>query len=454
MGFYALGTFATRLLQFLFVPIYSKFIDPVDMGTFNVVLATVSFALPLLFQSIWEGTFRFTIEQGDEGRAVLATSSKYCLSLTALYSVSFLLVSFYLNLQYGLYILFYALGQVGTSYWQFAARALKQNKAYAASTVLNSSVAIVVNLILILLFHMGIEALFLASIIGSFVMVSYLEIKLHLFADINKYPFNRFLLFNIVKYSIPLAINMISWWLMSSCNSIIITSSIGAGQNGIYAIAMKFGTILSIVTTIITLAWQEEAFRSYGEKDQDAYFNKVLEILTKGLLGATMLIIPISYILYHYFVFGEYKEGVVLTGLVFLSAVYNALACHLGSAFLARKESSIMFYTTLSGGVINVIISSILVVKIGIMGAAIGTLVGNMFNFFIRIPILNKKMTLTIDYSTIMFLTTLCLAIGYICSIYRQNLYMLLFFIIISSLIAICVNRQLLMILANKIRKK
>ncbi len=454
IGFYGLGTFATKLLQFLFVPIYSKFIAPSDMGTYNVILATVSFALPLLFQSLWEGSFRFTIEQGDEGRKVLATSSKYCFSLAALYSISFLLVSIFLNIQYGMFIMLYALGQIGTSYWQFAARALKANKAYAASSVLNSFVAIVMNLLLILLFHMGIKALFIANIAGSFIMVFFLEHKLHLLADIGKFPFDKKLLFQIIRYSIPLAINTISWWLQNSCNSVIITYCLGTSQNGIYAIAMKFGTILSIVTTIITLAWQEEAFRTYGEKDQDVYFNKVLNILTRGLLGATLFIIPLTYIMYQYLVFGEYREGVLLVGFIYVSAVYNALSCHLGSAFLARKESGIMFYTTLGGGIINVIISLILVSRIGIVGAVIGMLLGNMFNFYVRIPLLHKRIMLSIDYCSLIPLTMLCLFVGLLCSIYKMNVSALAIIALFALFVTYYANIQLVNAIKLKIKSR
>ena len=454
MGFYALGTFATKLLAFLFVPIYSKFLAPSELGIYSVTIATVSFALPLLFQSIWEGTFRFTIEEGDDGRRVLATSSKYCLILSLLYSLLFLLVSYTIDLRYGLYILLYAIGNVGTMYWQFAARALKANKAYAASSVIYSSLSIVMNLVLILVFHMGIEALFIASITGSVAMVMYLELKLHILVDINKYPFNRVLLIQIIKYSTPLAINTVSWWLMSSCNNIIITSSLGTHENGIYAIAMKFGMIMSVVTSVITLAWQEEAFRTYGDSDQDAYFNKVLDLLTKGLLGVTFVLIPLTYVVYIYMVFGEYQRGVVLATFIYLSAVYNALSCHLGSALLARKESDILFYTTLAGGVINVIVSLVLVNIIGILGAAVGSAVGNMFNFFVRIPILKKRINLNISYAYLIPLTILCVLLGMCCTHYQGRILPQTFILLCSVVMFVLANRQLLSKIKTKITNK
>ena len=95
-------------------------------------------------------------------------------------------------------------------------------------------------------------------------MIVILASRLRLLFDLGKYSFNRKLLKQIITYSLPLAVNMLSWWLMSSCNNIIIVSVLGESQNGIYAMALKFGNILVMFTSVITLAWQEEAFRTYG----------------------------------------------------------------------------------------------------------------------------------------------------------------------------------------------
>lgn len=454
LGFYSLGTFATKLLQFIFVPIYSAFIDPADLGVYNVTIATAAFLIPLLFQSVWEGSFRFTIEKGDEGREVLSTCSKYCIGLCLVYSVVFVIVSSVLTLQYGLYILLYALGQVGMSYWQFAARALKENKAYALSSIVNSAVSIVVNLVLILIFKMGIKALFIATICGAFSMTVLLELRLHLLRDIGKYPFNRIMLIQIIKYSLPLAINMISWWMMGSCNNIIVTKFLGASQNGIFAMALKFGTLLSVVTSIITLAWQEEAFRTYGDSDQDVYFNKVLDVLIKGLLSAVVVLIPLTYVIYNYLVFREYKQGVILVAFIYLSAVFNALSCHLGSAFLARKESNIMFYTTLSGGLLCVLLSVPLVNMVGIIGASIASLCGNIFNFVVRIPLLKKRIALKVDYISLVLIFVICIFVAYISSLAPKNMFFQIIIFLLSIIVFVVCNKPLINKVYSKIVKR
>ena len=441
IGYYTLGTFATRLLQFLFVPLYTKYISTGEMGTYDYILACVSVALPVLFQSIWEGAFRFVIEAKGHERATLATCSKYLLTLTLGYSVLFCIIAFLFQTKYAVYILLYGVGQVGSSYWLFSARALKENKLYAVSSLISSSVTIFLNFVLILLFHLGIDALFIASISGTLAMVAVMEFKLRLLKDIPKYDFDKALLKQIVKYAIPLAINTISWWLMSSCNSIIITTTVGVENNGIYSMALRFGSILSIFTSIVTLAWQEEAFRTYGEKEQDAYFNRVLTLLVKVLLSGVLVLTPATYILYKYFVFGDYIKGVYLISFIYTSAVFNALSCHLGSALLARKESGIMFYTTLSGGLVSLFLSILLVYPLGLIGVALAMLAGNIFNFLIRIPILNKRINIKVDFRAILLLLLLIIVVSVCCYYSKMNIWKLSILTFISMLIAVWTNK-------------
>ena len=452
IGYYTLGTFATRLLQFLFVPLYTKYISTGEMGTYDYILACVSVALPVLFQSIWEGAFRFVIEAKGHERATLATCSKYLLTLTLGYSVIFCVITFLFQTKYAIYILLYGIGQVGSSYWLFSARALKENKLYAVSSLISSSVSIILNFVLILIFSLGIDALFIASISGTLVMVAVMEFKLRLLKDIPKYDFDKALLIKIIKYAIPLAINTISWWLMSSCNSIIITTTVGVENNGIYSMALRFGSILSIFTSIVTLAWQEEAFRTYGEKEQDEYFNKVLSLLTKILLGGVVVLTPATYILYKFFVFGDYTSGVILISFIYTSAVFNALSCHLGSALLARKESGIMFYTTLSGGLVSMILSIILVYPLGIIGVASAMLVGNIFNFFIRIPILKKRISLRIDYYSMLLLSFIIITVSICCHYCYMELIKLLLVSLASTILFVWFNYEFLIQLLHKFR--
>lgn len=454
LGFYTIGTFATKLLQFLLIPVYSKYICPEDLGTFNIIIATLSLALPILFQSIYEGTFRFAIENEDKIRSIIATGSKYCMTLSILYSVIFMVTAYLIDLNLSFYILLYGIGQVGTSYWQYSARALKENKIYAISSFVNSVVAIALNLILIICFNNGLKSLLISNTMGCLIMTAMLEYKLKLIKDINKYPFDAELLKNIIKYSMPLAINLIAWWLFASCNNFIVTGVLGSDSNGIYGIALRFGMILTTISSIFTMAWNEEAFRIYKDNDRDEYFNKMLDVLIRAFMAITIVLIPITYIAYQYFVFGEYRNGVSLTPLIYLSSVFNAFACHLGSALLSRKESDILFRTTLISGLLSVLVAFITLKYVGLIGAALSTFIANALNFYIRIPILKKRINIQYNAWLLILLTVFCIVENIVCAIYQDSLLINCLILIIASVFVFDVNKQLVVQLFTEVKKR
>lgn len=58
-----LGMFATKLIQFLFVPLYTIYISSKQFGYFDLVSSIIILFVPLAYQSLSEAILRFTIDQ-------------------------------------------------------------------------------------------------------------------------------------------------------------------------------------------------------------------------------------------------------------------------------------------------------------------------------------------------------------------------------------------------------
>jgi O-antigen/teichoic acid export membrane protein len=444
IAFYFMGTFATKILQFFFIPLYTKYILTSDFGYYSLTLSLIALVVPLLYQSIWEGVLRFAIENEGDERKVMSTTTVYCFGMTFIYIILFLCLSSMFKIQYGVVILIMGISQMGVSYWQYCARALKKNQIYALSTVVNSAITIALNLILIIVFKWGVLALFVANSAGCIAMIIILEINLKLFQGVKIAEFDIKLLKSIIMYSFPLCVNAISWWLISSCNNLVISYRIGVGANGIYAIASRFGSIMTLVTSVVTMAWLEEAFRTYGDKDSDEYFNKVFDILIRVMLSGVLLLVPVTYVFYHFFVVGDYKAGVILTPIIYLSAAYSALAGHLGSAFLARKESDMIFRTSLISGVVSSVGAFVVAKPFGLMGVVISSLVGYTLMGIVRIPMLKNRMKLQINFVVLIGMTLLCFLIMAVCNINAESFFYQVAVFLVAAVIAVFVNRRLL----------
>lgn len=454
IGIYFLGTLSTRILQFLFIPLYTIYISTKDFGYYNLIISIISLSIPLLYQSIWEGILRFVIEKEGEEHKVFATTNLYVLGLSLIYTSIFIVISIIFKIPYGTAILFMGLSHMAVSYWQFSARSLKKNKEYAISSIVYSIVNIFLNLFLIIILNWGLISLFVANIIGNIVMILYLEYNCKILLYSKNFRINIKLLKSIIKYSWPLAFNAASWWLITSSNSLIITTQLDLSANGIYSIANRFGAIMTLVTSVINLAWLEEAFRSFKDEDKDQYFNYVLNLLIRLVLSGVIILIPITYIIYQYLVFGDYKEGVILTPIFYLSAAFSTIASHLGSGFLAHKKSEVVFKTTLFGGIIAITGSFIFVKPLGLIGVASFSLIGFIIMIVTRIPLLKKLMNLKVNYLTIIGLSLLGLITMLISNIYPESLYYQILILFITIVVVTLINRKYILLIIKIILRK
>ncbi|MBB6638162.1 lipopolysaccharide biosynthesis protein [Cohnella thailandensis] len=451
---YFFGTFSTKLIQFLFIPLYTKYIDSFELGYFNLILSVVWFAVPLLYQTIWEGILRFVIEKSENEERIFTSTNLYCFGLSILYGLVFLLISLLMEINYGFSIFLMALTQMGVSYWQFSARALKNSKAYSFGLVANTVITVALNFILIMIFKLGLPALFISNIAGSLAMIIVMEMKLRLFANFRISKFDISLLKQLIKYSFPLSINTISWWLINSGGSIIIVNQIGIEENGIYSISSRFGMIMTLITSVVNMAWQEESFRIHGEKGADNYFNRVFDFLVRSVFSGIAVLIPVTFIFYRWFVYGEYSTGLLLTPIIYLSTAFSTFSSHLGSGFLARKESNVIFYSTLVAGIISVGGAAVLAPILGLMGVVVSSLIGTVCMFLIRALMLKKRMVLELKYINTIGLSLFCICVMFVCSLNSVSVIYQMIILIIVVAVLFFANRDIIFVFQSRINQK
>ena len=452
LKYYSIGTFSTKILSFLILPLYSRALSPEVLGGFQYITALISLFTPIMYQSIWEGMFRFSIVSKNKERYVLNTTSNYVLGLSFVYSIIFLIACLFIGVDNSFFILLLGLSTILVTYYQYSARALEKNKDYTIASIVVSVISLILSVILIIILRLQIEGLYLAGIISNVCCILYLEFRLNLLQCVFNSRIDFALLKEIIRYSFPLAINSISWWLINSCSNIIITQVMGEYSNGIMAMAQRFGSILVLFTTILSMAWQEESFRTAGEDRNILNFNRLLDIQTRALFSFVLILIPFTFAFFDLFMDEEYSESAILTCLLFVVGTFNAINTHLGSVFLTRGESSILFWSTLFSGIIASILSLLTLRASGnLIWVCLSTIISCYLNFYLRVFLLKKR--IRIEYNQALFILlsfgscAMCLVIQY----FRNNYWWLLFIEVIFVLVSFILNRDLCITILSRV---
>ena len=102
-------------------------------------------------------------------------------------------------------------------------RGLGNNKAYSISGVITSITTILFNILFLVGIGLKIDGMLYGSAIGYIIGIIYLFIKLKLFKYISINSISKKAFNNMMKYSLPMIPNTISWWIFSSSDRIIVS---------------------------------------------------------------------------------------------------------------------------------------------------------------------------------------------------------------------------------------
>ena len=179
-------------------------------------------------------------------------------------------------------------------------RGLGDNKKYAIGSFITGAVTVILNVIFIVVFHLGAYGMLGATLISNIICVIYLFVskKIHKYIKIKKY--DKKLLKEIIKYSIPLVPNMLSWWIVDTSDRTIISLVLGIAQNGIYSAANKFTNVFASLYSVFNLTWTESAAININSPDKDNFFSKILDVtlrffvtLAIGIIAVMPFVFPI-----------------------------------------------------------------------------------------------------------------------------------------------------------------
>ena len=113
-------------------------------------------------------------------------------------------------------------------YFTVIARSYLKNTLYVVSGCVSSAVNIASNLVLILVFNMGIEALYISFAAGTLIQVAIIWCVIHPFRGFKIAGCSFDKIKKLLKFSAPIAVNTVSYWLLNGLTKVVIINKLSA----------------------------------------------------------------------------------------------------------------------------------------------------------------------------------------------------------------------------------
>ena len=377
-GIYLIGNVLSKLAAFLMLPIHTAYLNPAAYGAYDATLAYASFFGSVLYLDIWNGILRFMYDEeqpGDKLRPALAGATLFSVSST-LFCIGMLCLSQVLSLPHvGLLCLYGVMNNLQQAAGSIS-RGLGQRTRYMAAGIAGA-VCSAVSSLLLLRAGLGVPALYISSCLGALVatIIQFSAIRQCPRKDIVLDPS---LLRRLFIFSLPLSLNSIAYWFLTAYNRIAISRTLSDYDNGLYAIAGKFGMIVLLVTQCVQLAWQELAFaRITASPDMArAYFSRAIALFLCSLVAIAAALLLAVPLVFPYIVDAAYQDALSLVPLYLLAMLFSATCSFLASIFGALKKTNALFINMAIGAVVNVLCLHAFMEPLGAKAAALSMAAG------------------------------------------------------------------------------
>ncbi len=382
----SMGTFGSKILVFLMVRFYTGYLTPSDYSTADLITQTANLLFPIISVGIADGVFRFVMDSESDKKSVL-TLGFWCMTVGA---IAFAIIIPLLKLVddfkgYVWLIVVYTLASCYHALCAHFLRGIGKTALFALQGIVNTAIVIILNILFLAVFNMGITGYVLSVVLADTLSTVFMVLKAKLSKEFTLRP-EMSILKPMLKYSIPLIPTTIFWWITSVSNRYMVNEIIGSDANGLYTVAYKLPTILTLVSTMFMQAWQYSAVaEDEGNREEHAkFFGTVWGSFQAVMFLAGSGIIAFTKVAMKILTSKEFYKAWEYVPLLSVAMVFTAFASFMGTVYILNKKSVMSFLTAFIGASSNVLLNLALIPTLGVQGAAIATVASYLLVFIVR----------------------------------------------------------------------
>jgi O-antigen/teichoic acid export membrane protein len=385
---YGVSTIVGRFLTFLLVPLYTNVLpSPSDYGVVATVYAYIAFLNVIYNYGMESAYFRYAsaLEVGTASQnfstpffSIIGTSFVFSMVLHILSVPAASLIGIGSPngdlVRYAAWILFFD----AVSIIPFASLRLQNRaKLFATIKLLNIISNLALNVFFLIELRMGIRGIFLSGLLSS--ALTWL-VLIPTFRKQISPDFHSTLYKNLLRFGLPLIPAALSGIAIQVIDRPILKALTDEATVGIYQANYRLGIFMMLVVAMFDYAWRPFFLANAKEENAREVFSRVM---TYFLLGTSFVFLLISFfiedlvkirILGYHLIRQEYWSGLPIVPVVLCAYIFTGINTVLVAGVHIEKKTQILPYTTGAGAIVNVAANYLLIPTLGIMGAAVATL--------------------------------------------------------------------------------
>ena len=381
---YGLSSVIGRFLNYLLVPLYTRYFLPSEYGVVTEIYAYVAFLVIVLTYGFETAFFRFSKKENDVKVVYSTALISLLISSTLFVFLAFLSSDSISNLMgYGIktkYIEWFSIIVALDAISSISFASLReQNKAlrFTCIRLLNIFLNIGLNLYFIVYKEFGIEYIFISNLISSAATIVLLLPEMIK----SVWVFDLKLWNKMRVYAFPLLIAGLAGITNETIDRILLkhllpNPEISAAELGLYGAFYKLSILMTLFIQTFRFAAEPFFFAQANNKNSKKIYADVMKYFTI-IMVVIFLGVTIFYDFIKGFLGSDYHDerGFLVVSILLLANLFLGIYYNLSIWYKLTEKTNYGAYLSLFGAVITLLLNFILIPKIGFVGSAWATLI-------------------------------------------------------------------------------
>ncbi|HZJ77395.1 MAG TPA: oligosaccharide flippase family protein [Clostridia bacterium] len=389
---YSFNSLLLKAVNFLLIPVYTAFLTTADYGTTNLASNFNTVATCFVAFSLYTSVIRFYVDLKENSEALKRFYGTLVLFIGGS-SVVFLMFSLLLK-DWIIRILFDGIDFYPTilivllnipfscmhSLYQNILQGRQEGKKYTVTSIFYFSFMVSLNMIFVVGMKMGANGVLLSTLIVNILFAIFVIFDLKRL-NLIRFCIDFKLLKSALKYSVPLMPHDLSAYTAPLISKIILNKSFALSSVGLYGLATQLSSVTDMVQMSVNMAFAPWFYEKLKQNTPQAKEEVVktaqplmwvygIIFLAVGLFSQEVILIMAqdSYAL-------AWKVVPLLVVALSIKSIYYF---YVNVLFYYKSAAKKIFIATMSGSIVNIVASFLLIPVYDIYGAGIAQIVSRL----------------------------------------------------------------------------
>lgn len=389
---YGVTTIVQRFLSFLLTPFYTHFLTEGELGVQAIIFSVIAFLIVLANAGMESSFFKFDSIANSEDERKKTFWNALGVNWSVATSLGILIVLFpdavntltFLNVQDKyVYLIRIAGGILALDSMSMVPLALLRMRRrafkFGAIKIATIAVNVVLNVVLVGVYDMKLEGIFIAGIGQSVVQFMLLLPFVRLMRPIQ---FSKKIRADMVRFGLPTIGSGISMIALQLVDRPIIQNLAGPDVLGVYQANYRLAIVMVVFIGVFEFAWRPFFLQQAREKNSQMLYARVFtyfNLIASGIFLATALFMPnIAGFPIPFtektFIAPAFWSGLGIVPIVLAAYFFNGWYTNFIAGIYITKKTSALLWITVIGASIEIILCFALVPSLPIAGGAWATL--------------------------------------------------------------------------------